>query len=140
MISSAEAAIDANAPLPDDLHDPSAPVDSDEEKDLVMAAIGRSCPRPLAQHVFVPARKKYPYVRMKEMLSQALGGRNSGGNFPGGLNSVFGNGLFGAGGITGDGDEVERRASVVSSVMRGSGGSVVGGGPPSRKASVVATI
>lgn len=75
-----EAAMDANAPLPDEL-DTAGPVDSDEEKDAVMAAIARSRPRPCAQHVFVNTRHKYQYVRMKEMLSTALLGRGA----PGGL-------------------------------------------------------
>ena len=68
-----EAAIDANAPLPDDV-DASGPIDSDEEKDAVMAGIARSRPQPLAQHIHVPVRKKYQYLRMKEMLSQGLSG------------------------------------------------------------------
>lgn len=70
-----EAAMDANAPLIDDL-DANGPVDSDEEKDAVMAAVARSCPRPLEQHVFVPVHRKYQLVRMKEMLGNALGGRS----------------------------------------------------------------
>ncbi|MCJ1241017.1 hypothetical protein MMC14_009021 [Varicellaria rhodocarpa] len=124
-----KAAIDANAPLPDDLHDPSAPVDSDEETDLVMAGVARSCPRPLAQHIFIPARKKYAFVRVHGMLSKALGIKH------GGMNLGYGSGLFGvAGSAAVDGDDVERRASVASSVMRTGGA----GGPPSRKPSLVA--
>ena len=70
----AGAAIDANAPLQDE-HDPNgAPIDSDEEKDAVMAAIARSRPQPLVRHVAVPTRRLYQYVRMKETLSNALGG------------------------------------------------------------------
>jgi SAGA-associated factor 73 len=75
-----EAAIDANAPLQDD-YDNNGPVDSDEERDAVMAAISRSCPRPLVTHTLVPTRKKYQYVRMKEMLSHVLGGARGGGLF-----------------------------------------------------------
>lgn len=75
-----EAAMDANAPLPDEL-DIAGPVDSDEEKDTVTAAIARSRPRPCDQHIFVNTRQKYQYVRMKEMLGTALGGRGA----PGGL-------------------------------------------------------
>lgn len=67
--------MDANAPLIDDL-DTNGPVDSDEEKDAVMAAVARSCPRSLEQHVFVPVHRKYQLVRMKEMLGNALGGRS----------------------------------------------------------------
>ena len=66
--------MDANAPLLDEM-DTAGPVDSDEEKDAVMAAIARSRPQPLAQHIFVPTRRKYALVRMKEMLGNALGGK-----------------------------------------------------------------
>ena len=82
----AEAAIDANAPLllDDDL-DPTlnGPVDSDEERDAVMAAISRGLarPQPLATHTLFPTRRKYQLVRMKEMLSNAINGNRSGGLF-----------------------------------------------------------
>ena len=69
-----EAAIDANAPLLDDVAENAGPVDSDEETELVMAGIARSRPRPLDQHVHVPMRRKCNYLRVKEMLSNALGG------------------------------------------------------------------
>ncbi|KAL1977438.1 hypothetical protein VTN31DRAFT_297 [Thermomyces dupontii] len=75
-----KAAIDANAPLQDDL-EPTGPVDSDEERDAVMAAISRSRPQPLVTHTLMPTRKKYQYVRMKEMLSNVLGGPRGGGLF-----------------------------------------------------------
>ena len=81
-----EAAIDANAPLllDDDL-DPTlnGPVDSDEERDAVMAAISRGLarPQPLATHTLFPTRRKYQLVRMKEMLSNALSGNRGGGLF-----------------------------------------------------------
>ena len=39
-----------------------------------MAAIARSRPQPLVRHVAVPTRRLYQYVRMKETLSNALGG------------------------------------------------------------------
>jgi hypothetical protein len=77
--------MDANAPLPDEV-DPSGPVDSDEEKELVMAAVARSRPRPLAQHVHVSTRRKYNHIRMKEMLANALAGRGG----PGGLFGITG--------------------------------------------------
>ena len=86
MTLSTEAAIDANAPLllDDDL-DPTlnGPVDSDEERDAVMAAISRGLarPQPLATHTLFPTRRKYQLVRMKEMLSNALNGNRSGGLF-----------------------------------------------------------
>ena len=75
-----EAAIDANAPLQDDLEN-NGPVDSDEEKDAVMAAISRSHPQPLITHTLISTKKKYQYVRIKEMLSHALGGSRGGGLF-----------------------------------------------------------
>ncbi|KAL2817408.1 SCA7, zinc-binding domain-containing protein [Aspergillus granulosus] len=75
-----EAAIDANAPLQDDLEN-NGPVDSDEEKDAVMAAIARSRPQPMVTHTLISTRKKYQYVRIKEMLSHALGGSRGGGLF-----------------------------------------------------------
>lgn len=75
-----EAAIDANAPQQDEFEN-NGPVDSDEEKDNVMAAIGRSNPLPLATHTVVSTKNKYHYVRIKEMLSHALGGARGGGLF-----------------------------------------------------------
>ncbi|KAH8696077.1 SCA7, zinc-binding domain-containing protein [Talaromyces proteolyticus] len=75
-----KAAIDANAPLQDELEN-NGPVDSDEERDSVMAAIARSHPTPLVTHTLVPMRKKYHYVRMKEMLSNVLGGVGGGSLF-----------------------------------------------------------
>ncbi|KAL4778989.1 SCA7, zinc-binding domain-containing protein [Aspergillus varians] len=75
-----KAAIDANAPLQDDLEN-NGPVDSDEEKDAVMAAISRSQPQPLVNHTLISTKKKYQYVRIKEMLSHALGGARGGGLF-----------------------------------------------------------
>ncbi|KAL8738567.1 MAG: hypothetical protein Q9181_000674 [Wetmoreana brouardii] len=74
-----KAAMDANAPLVDDEADANAPIDSDEEKDAVMAAIARSRPQPLAQHIHISLRKKHEHIRIKEALSQALTG-NRGGN------------------------------------------------------------
>ncbi|KAI1944640.1 SAGA complex subunit Sgf73 [Ophidiomyces ophidiicola] len=70
-----KAAIDANAPVHDDL-DGNGPVDSDEEKDAVMAGILRSRPQPLVTHSLIPTRRKYHLVRMKEMLSQVFGSGN----------------------------------------------------------------
>ena len=119
-----KAAIDANAPLLDET-EPGGPIDSDEEKDAVMAAVARSWPRPVAQHVFLPVRKKYEYIRMKEMLSQALGGARGGGLFAGG-NVTMAGGLGGA-------EEAERRTSVAGGPTRNAS---MGAGPPSRKASV----
>ena len=125
LITCAEAAIDANAPLLDDFTDPAGPIDSDEEKDLVMAAIARSRPRPIEQHVFVPIRQRYNYLRVKEMLSNALGG---------GRGNVFGGSQLTG---TGEGTEGEQRRSslIQPNSARGPGS---GGLPaPSRKSSVV---
>ncbi|KAL2362697.1 hypothetical protein RJZ56_004389 [Blastomyces dermatitidis] len=72
-----EAAIDANAPIHDDI-DGNGAIDSDEEKDTVMAGLARSNPQPLITHPLIPTRRKYHLVRMKEMLSQVLGGTRGG--------------------------------------------------------------
>ncbi|KAL8695042.1 MAG: hypothetical protein Q9218_000410 [Villophora microphyllina] len=74
-----KAAMDANAPLADEHDDPNNPVDSDEEKELVMAGIARSRPQPLYQHVHVNLREKHRRIRIKDALFQALTG-NRGGN------------------------------------------------------------
>lgn len=37
-----------------------------------MAAVARSCPQPIERHILVPVRRKYQYVRMREMLAGAL--------------------------------------------------------------------
>ena len=80
-----KAAIDANAPalLEDDL-DPTlnGPVDSDEEKDSVMTAISRSLarPQPLVTRELFPIRRKYPLIRLKEMLSNAMSSNRNGGS------------------------------------------------------------
>lgn len=87
-----------------------------------MAAIARSRPRPLEQYIHIPTRRKYQYVRMKEMLGNALGGgRASGGLF----------GKVAEGGETGGGGEggAERRGSAVVGANR------VGAGPAQRKMS-----
>lgn len=67
------AAIDAHAPLPDDI-EPAGPVDSDEEKDQVMAAIANYVPRPMA--TFRPIRQGYKYqnFRLGELMRSAFGG------------------------------------------------------------------
>lgn len=70
--------MDANAPLVDDT-DTHAPVDSDEEKDAVMAGLARWRPQPMAQHVHVSLRRKHQRIRVKEALAQAMAG-NRGGN------------------------------------------------------------
>ena len=74
------AAIDANAPLADDF-DTHGPVDSDEERDSVMAAVARARPQPLVTKTFTSTKSKYQYVRLKEMLHNALGGSRGAGLF-----------------------------------------------------------
>lgn len=75
-----EAAIDANAPLQDEI-ETNGPVDSDEERDSVMAAIARSAPRPLVDHTLASTKSKYRYVRIKEQMLHAIGGRGGGSLF-----------------------------------------------------------
>lgn len=85
--------IDANAPLPEDL-EPSGAVDSDEEKDSIMAALGRHRPRPLATYTHTSQRSKYQYIRMKGMIRSALGAPPGGGSmFSGGDNMSTGRGM-----------------------------------------------
>jgi SAGA-associated factor 73 len=69
------AAIDANAPLPEDV-EPVGAVDSDEEKEAIMASLSRYRPRPHSSAIFHPVslQSKYKYNRMKGMLLSALGG------------------------------------------------------------------
>jgi SAGA-associated factor 73 len=89
-----KAAFDANAPDPDDDRLDNGPVDSEEEKDAVMAAIAQNWGgAPLYQAPLVPLKKRYDYNRMRGMLSSALGGRSSG--------SVFGNAGAGGSGFFG---------------------------------------
>ncbi|MCJ1359502.1 MAG: Dcp1p-Dcp2p decapping enzyme complex alpha subunit [Icmadophila ericetorum] len=130
-----KAAIDANAPLPDEIDMTQGPIDSDEEKDLVMAAIARSRPRPLEQHIFVPVRRKYAYVRIKEMLGQALSGGNRGTMGGMGVGGMFSAQTLMSGGLAGGadagGEGVERRDSAATRPGTSAGGA-------SRKASVVA--
>lgn len=77
------AAIDANAPLPEDL-EPSGAVDSDEEKEAIMTALAHHYPRPIATFHHVSLRSKYQNIRMKDMLRSALGSPPGGGT-----NSVY---------------------------------------------------
>ena len=128
LTKSPEAAIDANAPLLDDFADPSGPIDSDEEKDLVMAAIARSRPRPIEQHIFVPRRQRYNYLRVREMLGNALGG---------GRGNIFGGAQI-AGTSVGEVIEGEQRRASLMTQPGSARGPGPGGLPgPSRKSSVV---
>lgn len=71
------AQFEANAPDPEDENLPTGPVDSDEEKDSVMAAIQRSWGgAPLWDPTPAPLRSRYRHNRIKGMLQSALGGRN----------------------------------------------------------------
>jgi hypothetical protein len=80
-----EAAIDANAPIPEEDLDAAltGPIDSDEERDAVMTAISRSFsrPQPLVNTTLFPTRRKYQLIRMKEMLSNAMNGPRGGSMF-----------------------------------------------------------
>lgn len=88
------AAIDANAPLPEDI-DTNGPVDSDEERDTVMAAIARSAPKPLAKSTLITTKSKYRIVRIKEQMLHAMGGRGGAGLFSTGESQpLFGGNLF----------------------------------------------
>lgn len=150
-----EAAIDANAPLQDDFDKDAGPVDSDEEKDAIMAAIARSRPQPVEQHIFIDTRRKYQYVRMKEMLSNALGGSRGGGLFSIGdqvNNGLFSGGDTGQGGLfgspvnisgaetTGQFGEPSRKPSLIQQAIGGQHRAALAGqGPPSRKPSIPTT-
>ncbi|RAH45929.1 deubiquitination module subunit SGF73 [Aspergillus brunneoviolaceus CBS 621.78] len=110
-----KAAIDANAPLQDE-QDNNGPVDSDEEKDAVMAAITRSHPQPLVSHTLISTKKKYQYVRIKEMLSHALGGSRGGGLFSTGDNTSSTPSLFSDGNLFTPVDEVDMALPVSATV------------------------
>jgi SAGA-associated factor 73 len=76
--------MDANAPLADDF-EPQGTVDSDEERDAVMASInryyrqdpftgGRTMGQPLSTYTPVPIRRRYNYIRLKGAIKQAIEG------------------------------------------------------------------
>ncbi|KAG2160364.1 hypothetical protein VTO58DRAFT_105082 [Aureobasidium pullulans] len=71
-------ALEAQQPFQDDEFAHAGPIDSDEEKDQVLAAIAQSRPRPLWQSQPVQRRRKYEYVRIREMMSSALSGKGAG--------------------------------------------------------------
>ena len=118
-----KAALEAKAPLLDD-GPPEGPVDSDEEKDAVMAGMARIRPMPLDHHVFVPTTRKYKHIRMKEMLGNALGSRGQGGG-----------GLFGSGNREPSASEGAMPGSMV-----GTGGESMNGEGPSRKQSLAQQV
>lgn len=105
------AAIDANAPVQDDA-DGNGPIDSDEEKDAVMAGLARSLPQPLVTHTLVPMRRKYHLIRVKDMLSQAFPGTR------GGLFSSYDGGIQGGNLFKSDSNDV---ASSDASVTEATG-------------------
>lgn len=64
--------MDSQADAQDDAY-PDGPVDSDDEKEKVLAGISRANPQPIYQHIPFPLKRKYQHVRLKEMLANALG-------------------------------------------------------------------
>ena len=75
-----KAALASAAPLADDLRD-AGPVDSDEERNAVMAALLRAAPRPLDVRPRVSVRARYSNVRLREMLAGAMAGSRGAGLF-----------------------------------------------------------
>ena len=102
-------------------------VDSEEERESVMKALGRWRPRPLEQVTTVPMRRRYGYVRIKEMLGNALAG--------GWLGKLFGpppvGPVIGSEAVL-DGVELveapSRKASTAGAAGGGGGGSAGGTG------------
>ncbi|EME44849.1 hypothetical protein DOTSEDRAFT_149501 [Dothistroma septosporum NZE10] len=90
-----KAAFDANAPNPDDDNLDVGPVDSEDEKETVTAAIARHWGgAPLYQSMRVPLKRKYEYNRMQgTLLGHRPGHKGSGGGI-----FTFGPGAVGAGG------------------------------------------
>ncbi|KAL8643032.1 MAG: hypothetical protein Q9228_000328 [Teloschistes exilis] len=121
-----KAAMDANAPLADDHDDPNNPVDSDEEKEQVIAAIARSRPQPLVQHVHVSLREKHRRIRIKDALFQALTGNRGGNLFA--IKPLENQGQVVAGGGAG-GSIVDGGNVVASPIGLGIGGSGAVGPP-----------
>ncbi|KAF1733457.1 hypothetical protein CRV24_007358 [Beauveria bassiana] len=70
-----QAALDANAPVPDEDEDNQGPVDSDEETGAVMAALSTWKPKPLVpQPIFAPIKRQYQLARLHEQLQMATNG------------------------------------------------------------------
>lgn len=102
-------------------------VDSEEERESVMKALGRWRPRPLEQVTTVPMRRRYGYVRIKEMLGNALAGGSQGKLFgPPPVGPVIGSEavLDGADVV----DAPSRKASTTGATGGGGGGSTAGSG------------
>ncbi|KAF2806212.1 SCA7-domain-containing protein [Mytilinidion resinicola] len=137
------AAIDANAPLAEDL-EPQGAVDSDEEKEAVMAAVARARARPLATRTFIPTKSKYQYIRMKDMLHAALSGTRGASlfstgqppdpnNMPPSRAMLNGLGMGGGGDFSGNGGGGGPFAPPLSAGLDGPGGQQ----PGSRRQSVM---
>ncbi|KAI5811497.1 SCA7, zinc-binding domain-containing protein [Peziza echinospora] len=128
-----KAAINASGPHPEEADGPLGPVDSDEETELVMAAVSRACPMPLVTQTLVPVRKKYQYLRMRDMLASALrqpgGGQGMGGMFNGGGGGAGGEGEMMMMMGEGDGD-VPMGGMGMGMGMDGGGGGGGGGAQP----------
>lgn len=96
-----KAVMAANQPLPEDLiagGEGGGKVDSDEEREAVMAGIARANARPIWEPDRVgSAKDRHRTVRMKEVLGNSLGG-NRGGN------------LFAVGSVGGGGRSAEQGA------------------------------
>ncbi|KAE9965261.1 hypothetical protein BLS_007748 [Venturia inaequalis] len=102
------AAIDANAPLADEFED-AGKIDSDEEREAVMAAVSRSyhnnpytgsrlAGAPMNTFSLVAPVTKYKYHRMKDALRNALSGENGRHLFATPASQAASAGLFGTGG------------------------------------------
>lgn len=98
------AAMDANAPLADDF-EPQGTVDSDEERDAVMASInryyrhnpftgGRTMGRPISTFTRVPVRRRYNHIRLKGSIKQAIEGVHGAKLFA--TPATLSSGMFGA--------------------------------------------
>ena len=127
-----KAQFDAAKPVEED-EVPTGPVDSEDEKDNVMGAIGRSFGGiPIWNPTPVPLRSKYQHNRIKGMLQSAFGKNSGGGLFSGG-------GIFGGGSTVAAGPNVDDNG-----IAHARRGSVVPGArsmmPSSRKASVASAV
>lgn len=118
------------------------PVDSEEERDLVVQAVGRAWGgRPIWQPSLVPLRSKYQHNRIKGMLQSALGNRSGASGLFGGGTGGGGGGFFGSvASASAQPNTVDENG--LSHVRRGS---VVPGArsmipPASRKASVASAV
>lgn len=99
-----------------------------------MAAVARVCPVPMVTQTFIPVRKKYQYLRMRDMLSAALRPGGAGGM---GLFGSMGVAMAGAVGVAPDSALMESAPQVDGDVVMsgmGVGGQpmVRGGGGSSR--------